>query len=384
MIGICGHVSTLIKDRVLGLSEHSRKLISCSVVLFAITALSGYAQSAWAIDTGITIASPADITLKQATLINQVWGTNSLPATQPQVTIGIANPFLGFTNLARVDQYTASMSNGQSNTSNLYLAANSNGRLVILNPGHQGTCNWTAFPTIYGVRPALQALLNAGYSVLAMNMPNCGSTASHNLLFATYGNAAMRYFIEPAIQAMNYWDTHGSFTNYNFVGFSGGGWTAVVLAALDARIKISVQIAGSMPGVHFVGASSPNHGDAEQTWSPFYSVASYEDLYLMGSNGAGRKQLQILIANDSKGPCCFSSPEWYGTVSSGFNYAAYFGERWDQYLDLYFANILTTQASVGSDFSLVQDYVATAHQISSFAIDMAIGTLDNVGTKPVS
>lgn len=384
MNGICSCVSPLTKDRLLGLLRHNRRIISCSLVLFTLTALSGYAQTALAIDTGITIASPADITLKQATLIKQVWGTNSLPATQPHVTIGTANPFPGFTNLARVDQYTASMSNGQSNTSNLYLAAESNGRLVILNPGHQGTCNWTAFSPIYAVRPALQALLNAGYSVLAMNMPNCGSTASHNQLFATYGNAAMRYFIEPAIQAMNYWDSHGSFTDYNFVGFSGGGWTAVVLAALDARIKISVQIAGSMPGVHFVGASSPNHGDAEQTWTPFYSVAGYEDLYLMGSNGAGRKQLQILIANDSKGPCCFSSPEWYGTFSSGFNYAAYYGKNWDQYLALYFANILTTQASVGSDFSLVQDYVATAHQISPFAIDMAIVTLNNVGTKSIS
>jgi pimeloyl-ACP methyl ester carboxylesterase len=297
------------------------------------------------------------------------------------VTIGVTNTLPGLTNLLRVDQYTASMSNGQSNTSNLYLAASSNGRVVILNPGHQFTCDWTAFLPVYQVQPALQALLEAGYSVFAMNMPGCGIVAVHNALFASYGNAAMGYFIEPAIQAMNYWDANKSFADYNFVGFSGGGWTTVVIAALDPRIQISVQIAGSMPGIQFVGAHAAV--DAEQDWAPFYTIAGYEDLYLMGSYEVGRKELQILITNDSADPCCFSSYEWNGTFG-GLSYAAYYGQSWDQYIRLYLANILRTQASVGGDFDLVQDRVATAHQISSFARDMAIATLDNVSAALLS
>ena len=154
-----------------------------------------------------------------------------------------------------------------------------------------------------------------------------------------------------------------------------------MVAALDPRIQISVQIAGSMPGVQFVGPVNPNDGDgcsgcAEQSWAPFYTIAGYEDLYLMGSYEVGRKQLQILVANDSAGPCCFSLPEWNG--ADGYNYAAYYGQSWDQYLQLYQANILTTQANVGGDFGLVQDRVGTGHQISSFASDTAIATLDNV------
>jgi pimeloyl-ACP methyl ester carboxylesterase len=380
MRGIRSIFSTLTKDQTFTLVQHEHRITFRSVILLLLIALYGYGQPAWAIDTGITIASPADIFAKRAALITQIWGTSSLPTTQPQVTIGIANPFPDLTNVVRVDQYTASMSNGQSNTSNLYLAASSNGRVVILNPGHQGTCDWTAFWPGYGVEQALQALLNAGYSVFAMNMPSCGDWWEHSAMFAYYGNVAMGYFIEPAIQAMNYWDANGFFANYNFVGFSGGGWTAVVLAALDPRIENSVQIAGSMPGVHFVGPDNRNHGDSEQNWAPFYSIAGYEDLYLMGSYEVGRKQLQILVANDSVDPCCFSSPEWDGTYSWGgeYSYAADYGQNWDQYLTLYHANILTTQAVIGGDFDLVQDYVATGHQISSFAIDMAITTLNNV------
>lgn len=368
-----GLTSTPVKSQTPRLVQHGHCIGFRSLTLLLAVVFCGYGQPARAIDTDITVVTPADITTKRAALITQIWGTSSATPAQPQVTLGVANPFQGLLgNLLRVDQYTARMSNGQTNTSNLYLAANSNGRVVILNTGHHTTCDWTAF----GFPETLQALLDAGYSVFAMNMPSCGEVDAHNALFASYGNAAMRYFIEPAIQAMNYWDANRYFADYNFVGFSGGGWTAVVLAALDPRIKISVQIAGSMPGVQFVGPDNPNHGDAEQNWKPFYNIAGYEDLYLMGSYEVGRKQLQILIANDSANPCCYSSPEWDGT--DGYNYAAYYGQNWSQYLHQYQAQIHAAQANIGGDFNLVQDYTATGHEISSFATNMAIEALNNV------
>src|SRR5205807_2152948 len=40
----------------------------------------------------------------------------------------------------------------------------------------------------------------------------------------------------------------------------------------------------------------------EQTEPGFYSVANYEELYVMGSQGVNRAQLQILNLYD---PCCF-------------------------------------------------------------------------------
>lgn len=193
----------------------------------ALSMLPLSAGDAWAIDGLVpTITSATDITTRRTTLITQIWGTSTLPATLATVTQGIINPFLSY-NVARVDQYVASMSNGQSNTSNFYLANSpNNNRVVIFNGGHTGgpSCNWTsAFTPYENITTTLQALLAAGYSVFAMNMPACGSASQHIALFTNYGNAAMGYFLEPAIQAMNYWDAHYTFRDYNITGLSGGG-----------------------------------------------------------------------------------------------------------------------------------------------------------------
>ena len=129
----------------------------------AIVALCLISHSAWAIDPATpTISGAGDIVTRRATLISQLWGTTTLPTTLPSVTQNIGNSFPGY-NVARVDRYVASMSNGQTNTSDFYLANSpNNNRVVILNPGHQGTCDWTAFSAGYRMQPVLQALLAAG------------------------------------------------------------------------------------------------------------------------------------------------------------------------------------------------------------------------------
>jgi hypothetical protein len=48
-----------------------------------------------------------------------------------------------------VYNYRAAMSNGQVNDSDLYLNSKSNGRVVIMNMGHQGTNNWPSFSSVY-------------------------------------------------------------------------------------------------------------------------------------------------------------------------------------------------------------------------------------------
>jgi hypothetical protein len=101
-----------------------------------IAALYLISHSAWAIDPATpTISGAGDIVTRRATLISQLWGTTTLPTTLPSVTQNIGNSFPGY-NVARVDRYVASMSNGQTNTSDFYLANSpNNNRVVILNPG---------------------------------------------------------------------------------------------------------------------------------------------------------------------------------------------------------------------------------------------------------
>ena len=84
-----------------------------------------------------TITSAADITTRRNTLINQVWGTTTLPTTLPSVTQNIGNSFPGY-NVARVDRYVASMSNGQTNTSDFAGDSPNNNRVAHPQPRTSG------------------------------------------------------------------------------------------------------------------------------------------------------------------------------------------------------------------------------------------------------
>src|ERR1041385_7687309 len=85
------------------------------------------------------------------------------------------------------------------------------------------------------------------------------------------------------------------------VGLSGGGWTTTLYAAIDPRIRKSFPVAGSIPLYLY---SDHYQTDAEQSRPELYSLAGYPDLYVLGSSGIGRKQVQILNHSDS---CCFGS-----------------------------------------------------------------------------
>lgn len=347
-------------------------------LLIALVVLAPAARSA-VDDPVITLSSPTDVTSRRAALINVMYGVSTLPTTLAVVTQGVSNPY-GSTlpNVARVDQYVASMSNGQTNISNLYLAASPNNRrLVILNMGHQETCVWPSFASQYGTTPMLQALLSAGYSIFAMNMPACGDSSSHIALFTSYGSAAMQYYLEPAAQAMNYWDTHKSFSRYDFIGLSGGGWTGAVLAAVDPRVTVAVLVSGSMPGVEFCCWASPSGnqqdgstGGSEGSWTPFYTISGYLDQYLMGALGPNRREVQVLNAGDD---CCFGPAQWTAIYSGNHG-----GLDWWSYLASYWATLATAQHAVSpSRYALLVDRASTTHQISAWSQGIAMNVLAN-------
>ena len=90
-----------------------------------------------------------------------------------------------------------------------------------------------------------------------------------------------------------------SYRRIVMVGLSGGGWATTVYAALDPRISASYPVAGSLP----FPLRYQTVGDWEQTLPALYEIADYLDLYVLGSIGRGRSQLQILNEQD---PCCFA------------------------------------------------------------------------------
>ena len=92
------------------------------------------------------------------------------------------------------------------------------------------------------------------------------------------------------------------YKNILMVGISGGGWTTVLMAAVDQRINQSFPIAGSLP-IHL---RTYDIGDIEEIYPEFYSKFPYYDLYLLGSvrdDMTVREHVQISYKNDV---CCFS------------------------------------------------------------------------------
>ena len=213
-----------------------------------------------------------------------------------------------------------------------------NRRMVMLNSGHRKDG-----PFAYGVNDAANRLLGEGFAVLMTDMPLVGfntcntvkppdggatitigkrGTSGHNEMFDKLtsgklpGGTIFRLFLEPMVQGVNHFlNETPDATDISFIGLSGGGWSAHMLAALDPRIKQSFPVAGSYP--LYARPSGMSH-DAEQFFAPLYcevdtngdgiadaaaGVASWLEIYALGGYGPGRCQIQILNLYDS---CCFS------------------------------------------------------------------------------
>jgi hypothetical protein len=390
-------------------------------------------------DDSLTATTVATIVSKRQQLINNAWGSPTLPTTQAtQSTLssdGIAgNPMNpnaptnctagtqywdGITDpggacpwwpmaTQRVDQFVTNMGSGQTVSMRFFFAAASNNkhRFVAINPGHSHTCKWELDWMHFNMMPVTLGLLNAGYSVLQMVMPPgagstppaggwssaggdnpsdpCGSPANHVSLFTSYGDTAMRFFLEPLTQVINYmaaappsyFPDSVPFADYNIAGLSGGGWTCTVYAAIDTRIHNAICIAGSTPGLNFADALG-NCGDNEQCNPTFYTIAGWLDLYAMASQGQGRLHRQILNQNDH---CCFGATQWVGS-GSAMNYQAYYSTggagaaqcnnvascTWGTYLDWYSDHVITpnlTAIAPANNPRVIKDTQSNTHQIS--------------------
>jgi hypothetical protein len=157
------------------------------------------------------------------------------------------------------------------------------------------------------------------------------------------GDAALRYFLEPAVLTVNYAKAQG-YEEVFMAGLSGGGWSTTFAAAIDKRIDASFPIAGSVPcalrnpeswdhGQNWTGDSDadfeqncrPNFTDPHpdpsgphcrptksnpdppcpdaQPGRPAFAACNYTCQYLLAGLEPGRFQVQVLHEYDT---CCFS------------------------------------------------------------------------------
>lgn len=236
-------------------------------------------------------------------------------------------------------------------------------RLIIIHQGHQGKL-------VDGIAILSNRMLAQGFTVLLMQMPLTGwntdntfktpkgmvtidprSVGGHNQMFSTLaeqGGSPLRFFIEPVIVGINYFvDLHDDCQDISMCGLSGGGWTTHLAAAIDARISLSIPVAGAYPlflRPHYPGST----GDTEQILPALYEDrASWLDLYILAGDRSGRRQIQLLNQYDT---CCF-----YGLGCHTYK-----------------GVVGLASANLGGQWECVLDSTHKSHQISMWAIETAI------------
>lgn len=261
----------------------------------------------------IHINNEKDILDRKNALISYIWKEKGFPYSKmPTVQNNIHDPqFADLQNLKQINSLTIVMDYDTNSVGYLFEADKSNNKLIIYHQGHEGH-------DFYQDKEKIQFFLDKGYSVLIMVMVTHGMNNEPTVVLSEFGKfslqshdhfkfldskdfSSIKFFVEPVAIFLNYVDKQYDFDSYYMVGLSGGGWVTVLYSAIDDRIVQSYPVAGSIP--IFLRYHPEDFGDYEQTLPDLYKIASYEDLYIMGSYGDGRKSIQIFNLHD---PCCFS------------------------------------------------------------------------------
>ena len=306
----------------------------------------------------IDIVTEADIVAKRDALIQFIWGAKSLPYDlYPQMIEEniIDERYTHLENLQQINKITVEMVGGINSIAYHFIPVNSNKRLIIYHEGHDGDF-------ISGI-DTIETLLEADYTILGLAMPLQRMNNQPTVNSSSFGPIKMKkhsdlayldmeaghpvqLFLQPVAVILNYLETFG-YDQIYMMGLSGGGWTTVIYAAVDPRITRSYPVAGSWP-IYLRLASPRDWGDYEETIPELYKTVSYLEMYILGSYGKGRKQLQVFNRFDS---CCFAG-EWHKT------YAATITEK--------------IMALGAGDFDVYLDETQTAHKISATVLDVIL------------
>ena len=308
------------------------------------------------VDSLITLRSAEDLQARREALIHFLWGTG-LPSTMPSVSKNHRDDRYDMPSLLRIHKLVVAMGFGLESHLYHFVPKSPIGRAVLYHQGHRGDF-------IRG-KELITRLLDEGYDVVALAMPLLGPNPQPTVDLPRFGRLKLtghdhlklltpesghpvQYFLEPAVAATNYLRELG-IPSISMIGISGGGWTTTLAAAVDVRLEKSFPVAGSYP--IFLRAAR-DWGDYEQTVPELYNLAGYLDLYLLGSVGDGRKQVQIINQFDA---CCFA------------------GTLWQTYQE----PLESAVARLGSgSFELFVDDSHREHMISSVAVDHIVRELN--------
>lgn len=329
---------------------------------------------------------------KRQQLVCWIWPEGLPAATLPRATEDIEFPAIDLNGVnpslvRHVDKLDADVSKMDFHAI-LYLLhpvnkANAN-RLVIVQAGHTREANQSM---VDGIGTTANRVLEAGYTVLASQMPLCGwnadetitaggqtysiagrASGAHGDIFKKLGpptlpdGGFLRLFLEPLVQAVNHWQqSNPSGQDISMIGLSGGGWTTAMMAAMDSRITLSVQVAGTAPLYAWNKYLSPGGADAEQAYPPLYrediapdgsggGVATWMECYALGAYGMGRRQIMVTVFREPVGLFPGPYPDTFKDIVSNFVKDKLEQGRWEH----------------------VYDHSEDKHQVSNWAIENVI------------
>ena len=274
------------------------------------------------VDDLISIKTRAGSEKKREELIRFIWGNSGLPLNK--LPSEINDNFrdsrysdLYEKSLLKIDYILIDLDFGLQSHIYHFIPKKDKNKLVVFHQGHKGD--------FIKNKELISELLNEGYSVAAFCMPLLGLNNQPTVRLPGFGYLKMtthwnmkfidpleghpvKYFLEPVVVFLNYISKEYDFMSIAMGGISGGGWTTTLVSAVDCRIRYSFPVAGSYP--IYLRSNSQKEGDWgdwEQNVPELYRVCNYLDLYILGSSGKGRAQLQIINKYD---PCCFGGIKW--------------------------------------------------------------------------
>lgn len=259
--------------------------------------------SAADVDVGslLLARTPTELAGRRAELRRLLWGGHGLPRMRQPDRIHRdvrSESFADLANLLRIDAFEISMDHGVTSVVYDFRPERGDGRVLLYHQGHRGGFDLG--------RATIAAFLADGCRVLAFSPPLLGRNSRpttrladgrsvrlehHDQLFELElgERHALSFFIEPVIVALNALDAEPA-SNVGMVGVSGGGWTTVLAAAIDERIRVSYPVAATLP-MHL--RTERDFGDLEQTHPDLLAILGFPELYVLGAAGPGRRQLQV-------------------------------------------------------------------------------------------
>jgi len=320
----------------------------------------------------ISFETISDIEKTKQNLFEYIWNDSKLPTNSfAKHDIDIEDEIsTKLQNLERIDSFTVEMDYGMDSISYLFLAENTNEKLIIFHQGHDSiSLNGFDNHSFDQDIPLIQNFLDNNYSVLIFSMPGKGmnnepiinhekfgtfklNSHNHFEFLESENFHPLRFFLEPVVVTLNQIEKNFTFDSFAMIGISGGGWTTVLVSAIDDRIDESYSVAGSFP--IWLRFDSRDFGDYEQTIPEFYQIANYLELYFLSSYS---NRSLILFYNEFDS-CCFS------------------GEIYNQ---APFEDAVQSKLSKfgENNFQVIIDRGQTEHKISDFTLQKILNHLQS-------